>query len=248
MVLSLLQGVVGNPFGNAVSGPAFGVLNELLGLMRGADGGIAKPSRYEVIFLPPVGNQTNIFSTVINAMRGDGTARSVSLKCEQISMPGRNIDTAPDTNIYGPTREIAQGFSFADIDATFQLSSDLREKNFFDTWQRISFDPLTWSMGYYDDYVGTIQIYQLDEKGDRRYGVELIECFPKNIAAQTYDYSAVNQQQKVSVTFSYRYWKNLTDEARLPKSLADSLETLARNVVVRQLRSRTPAIINRLFR
>ena len=50
MVLSLLQGVVGNPFGNAVSGPAFGVLNELLGLMRGADGGIAKPSRYEVIF------------------------------------------------------------------------------------------------------------------------------------------------------------------------------------------------------
>ena len=77
MVLSLLQGVVGNPFGNAVSGPAFGVLNELLGLMRGGDGGIAKPSRYEVIFLPPVGNQTNVFSTVINAMRGDGTARSV---------------------------------------------------------------------------------------------------------------------------------------------------------------------------
>ena len=34
MVLSLLQGVVGNPFGNAVSGSAFGVLNELLGLMR----------------------------------------------------------------------------------------------------------------------------------------------------------------------------------------------------------------------
>jgi len=76
----------------------------------------------------------------------------------------------------------------------------------------------------------------------------LIECFPKNIAAQTYDYSAVNQQQKVSVTFSYRYWKNLTDEARLPKSLADSLETLARNVVVRQLRSRIPALINRLTR
>ena len=55
--------------------PAFGVLNELLGLMRGSDGGIAKPSRYEVIFLPPVGNETNVFSTVINAMRGDGTAR-----------------------------------------------------------------------------------------------------------------------------------------------------------------------------
>jgi hypothetical protein len=103
-------------------------------------------------------------------------------------------------------------------------------------------------MGYYDDYVGTIQIYQLDEQNERRYGVELIECFPKTIAAQTFDYSAVNQQQKVSVTFSYRYWKNLTDEARLPQSLADSLATLARNTVERQIRSRIPAIINRLTR
>ena len=246
-MLSLLQGAIGNPFGNAVSGPAFGVLNELLGLIRSGDG-IAKTARYEVLFLPPVGNQTNSFSTIINSMRGNGTARQVSLKCEQISMPGRNIDTAPDTNIYGPTREIAQGFSFGDIDAVFQLSSDLREKNFFDTWQRISFDPLTWYMGYYDDYVGTIQIYQLDEKNERKYGVELIECFPKNIAAQTYDYSAVNQQQKVSVSFSYRYWKNLTDEARLPQSLADSLTNLARNTVERQLRSKVPAIINRLVR
>ena len=246
-MLSLLQGAIGNPFGNAVSGPAFGVLNELLGLIRSGDG-IAKTARYEVLFLPPVGNQTNSFSTIINSMRGNGTARQVSLKCEQISMPGRNIDTAPDTNISGPTREIAQGFSFGDIDAVFQLSSDLREKNFFDTWQRISFDPLTWSMGYYDDYVGTIQIYQLDEKNERKYGVELIECFPKNIAAQTYDYSAVNQQQKVSVSFSYRYWKNLTDEARLPQSLADSLTNLARNTVERQLRSKVPAIINRLVR
>ena len=103
-------------------------------------------------------------------------------------------------------------------------------------------------MGYYDDYIGTIQIYQLDEQNERRYGVELIECFPKTIAAQTFDYSSVNQQQKVSVTFSYRYWKNLTDEARLPQSLADSLATLARNTVERQIRSRIPAIINRLTR
>ena len=34
------------PFGNAVSGPAFGVLNELLGIVRGTDG-IARQTRYE---------------------------------------------------------------------------------------------------------------------------------------------------------------------------------------------------------
>ena len=30
MVLSLIQGALGNPFGSAVSGTAFGVLNEVL--------------------------------------------------------------------------------------------------------------------------------------------------------------------------------------------------------------------------
>ena len=232
-------------FGNAVTGAAFGVLNELLGLIRSADG-IAKSARYEVLFFPPSGGSQNPFASVINQMRGDGTAREVSLKCEQISMPGRNIDTAPDTNIYGPEREIAQGWSFADIDATFQLSSDQKENNFFDTWQRLSFNPDTWSMGYYDDYTGTIQIFQLDEQNERRYGVELIECFPKTIAAQTYDYSAVNQQQKVNVSFSYRYWKNLTDESRLPRSLSDRINTIVLNSVERQIRSRIPSVVNRL--
>ena len=128
--------------GNAVNGFAFGVLNELIGLMR-SDEGIARPSRYEVILIPPAGSRSssgvsqNPFATQLQQMTGDGTARSTSLKVENISMPGRNIDTAPDTNIYGPTREIAQGFSFADIDATIQCSNDMREKKFLETWQRL---------------------------------------------------------------------------------------------------------------
>ena len=40
---------------------------------------------------------------------------------------------------------------------------------------------ITWSLGYYDNYVGSIDIYQLDEQDNRRYGVKLVECFPKSI-------------------------------------------------------------------
>ncbi len=238
-------------FGNAVTGTAFGVLNEILGLVRGTDG-IAKQTRYEVILIPPTGARgtktapSNAFSGQMADLTGDGTARTTSLKCEQISMPGRNIDTAPDNNIYGPVREIAQGWSFADITAQFQLSSDLKERRFFETWQRLSFNPDTWNMGYYDDYTGTIQIFQLDEQDNRRYGVELIECFPKTVGELTYDYSAVNTQQKVQITFSYRYWKNLTDESKLPRSLQERLQTLLLNTVERQLTSRIPAVIRNL--
>ena len=238
-------------FGNAVTGTAFGVLNEILGLVRGTDG-IAKQTRYEVILIPPTGARgtnttpSNAFASQMSDLTGDGTARATSLKCEQISMPGRNIDTAPDNNIYGPVREIAQGWSFADITAQFQLSSDLKERRFFETWQRLSFNPDTWNMGYYDDYTGTIQIFQLDEQDNRRYGVELIECFPKTVGELTYDYSAVNTQQKVQITFSYRYWKNLTDESKLPRSLQERLQTLLLNTVERQLTSRIPAVIRNL--
>ena len=238
-------------FGNAVTGTAFGVLNEILGLVRGTDG-IAKQTRYEVILIHPTGARvtntapSNAFASQMSDLTGDGTARATSLKCEQISMPGRNIDTAPDNNIYGPVREIAQGWSFADITAQFQLSSDLKERRFFETWQRLSFNPDTWNMGYYDDYTGTIQIFQLDEQDNRRYGVELIECFPKTVGELTYDYSAVNTQQKVQITFSYRYWKNLTDESKLPRSLQERLQTLLLNTVERQLTSRIPAVIRNL--
>ena len=47
----------------------------------------------------------------------------------------------------------------------------------------------------------------------------LIECFPKTIAEQTLTATQATDVQKIQVTFSYRYWKNLTDEADLPKPL-----------------------------
>ena len=239
------------PFGNAVTGTAFGVLNEFIGLLR-SDDGYARNNRYEVILIPPTGARstngqpTNAMASEMSKLLGDGTVRRASLRCQSIDMPGRTIDTAPDTNIYGPVREIAQGYTYAELTAVFQLSSDLKERRVFETWQRLAFDPQSWSMGYYDDYTGSIQIYQLDEQNNRRYGVELIECFPKTVGELTYDYSAVNTQQKVQITFSYRYWKNLTDESKLPRSLQERLQTLLLNTVERQLTSRIPAVIRNL--
>ena len=101
-------------------------------------------------------------------------------------------------------------------------------------------------MGYYDDYVGTIQIYQLDHKGNRTYGCELIECFPNTIGAQGLDASQAGNIMEVSVTFSYRYWKNLTDEASLPKPLLDRLQGVLANQVERKLLSKIPKVLSRL--
>ena len=77
--------------------------------------------------------------------------------------------------------------------------------------------------------------------------MQLLECFPKTIAAQSLSYAPATEIQKISVTFSYRYWKNLTDEADLPKPLLDRIGEVVVNGVEREIRNRIPRVINKLF-
>ena len=232
--------------GSFLEGTAFAVLDEIFAEFR-SDDGFARPSRYEVFFFPPVSrSQTNIFAQIMGQTVADQTARKTALRCESFEFPGRNLDSAPDTNIYGPEREIVQGYSYGDVTAVFQCSSDMKEKRFFETWQRLAYNPQTWSMQYYNDYTGSIKIFQLDETDRQRYGVELVECFPKTVAAQPIAYASVNEIQKVSVTFAYRYWKDLVDEADLPKPLTQRVAEAVLNTVESNIVSQIPKVLRKL--
>ena len=232
--------------GSFIESAAYAALDEIFAEFR-SDDGFARPTRYEVFFFPPVSrSQTNIFAQVMGQTVADQTARKTSLRCESFEFPGRNLDSAPDTNIYGPEREIVQGYSYGDVTAVFQYSSDMKEKRFFETWQRLAYNPQTWSMQYYNDYTGSIKIFQLDETDRQRYGVELVECFPKTIAAQPIAYASVNEIQKVSVTFAYRYWKDLNDEADLPKPLTQRVAEAVLNTVESNIVSQIPKVLRKL--
>ena len=119
--------------GSLLDGFAYGVLNELLGFFR-TDDGCASPSRYEVIITPPVGVQG--IGSEINSSNKD-VIRRTSLEVTSVAFPGMTLETQEDTNIYGPTRKIVTGQSFADITTTIRLSNDYKERNFIDSWQRL---------------------------------------------------------------------------------------------------------------
>ena len=232
--------------GSFIESAAYAALDEIFAEFR-SDDGFARPSRYEVFFFPPVSSsQTNIFAQIMGQTVADQTARKTALRCESFEFPGRNLDSSPDVNIYGPEREIVQGYSYGDVTAVFQCSSDMKEKRFFETWQRLAYNPQTWSMQYYNDYTGSIKILQLDETDRQRYGVELVECFPKTIAAQPIAYASVNEIQKVSVTFAYRYWKDLVDEADLPKPLTQRVAEAVLNTVESNIVSQIPKVLRKL--
>ena len=230
---------------------AYGTLSEILGLGNSTDG-MSRKNRYEVTLYPPTGargsrgNTTNVFSKIMGDLLGDGTVRATGLRCESISMPGRNMDSTPDTNIYGPEREIVTGYSFGDINAIFQCSSDMREKKYWETWQRLTYNPKTFDIGYYNDYVGTVDIHTLDEQERRRYGVRLVEAWPKTIGAQSLGYADNNTYQTVDITIAYRYWVNLTDESSEPRSLGSRIAERAVNTVTRRITSQIPSVIRRL--
>jgi hypothetical protein len=239
--------------GSFIEAAASSVLNELLSSFHD-DNGMALPSRYEAIFLPPSGTlgtggpgaSTNLFSQVLLGDVGGQEKKEVGYQCHDISFPGRSLTTTDDTNLYGPTRQIVDGFSYGDINASFYCHNDMREKTFFENWQKLAFNHQTFAVNYYDDYVGTIQIYQLDQKNNRRYGAELVECFPKTIGEQKLSGDKASAVQTVDITFSFRYWKNLTAEGQLPKPLLDRLQGVLANQVERTLINGIPKVLRRL--
>ena len=101
-------------------------------------------------------------------------------------------------------------------------------------------------IGYYNDYIGTIDIHTLDEQNNKRYGVKLMEAYPKSINAQDLSYTTTDSYQTVTVEIAYRYWRNLTDESSSPKPLLGRIAERAINTVTRRVTSQIPAVIRRL--
>ena len=225
---------------------AFGVLNDVLSGFH-SNNGYAVPNRFEALIIPPTAmgkNSSTTGSSGLSKSSSDG--RAVSLRVESILLPGRNLNTLTDSNIYGPTREIVDGVTYADdIKVSFQASSDLAERRFFEEWQKIAFNEKTWDVGYYHDYVAQIDMYLLDKQDKRRFGIKLWECFPKTIEGTELNQGTNNEIIKNDVSFSFRYWTQLDINAK-STNLTDRLVTTFFGTVERKITGSIPKILNRL--
>jgi|TARA_B100001094_G_scaffold329704_1_gene393051 hypothetical protein len=234
---------------NFLEAGAFGILNDILAGYRD-DNGYAQPNRFEVLIFPPskLGGGTNLdVFAGLERRGGKNDLEKISLRAQDINLPGRNLATTQDTNIYGPSREVVEGVTYAEeISVQFQASSQLSERVFFENWQRSAFNEKTWNIGYYNDYIGSMEIYVLDRKDKRRYGIKLWEVFPKTIGANALSYGANDTIMLTPVNFSFRYWTSL-DQTNNPKIniFGRVLETTL-NVAERNISRNIPRILNRL--
>jgi hypothetical protein len=229
-------------------------INKFISSMSKARG-FARPSQFEIVINPPLfkdftsrlvageniqlgQNQVHVDNRVALSEMTSVTKQLV-LQCSSVSMPAHDLQT--QNRAYGsePGREMVQTHGYAGtIDCSFYLSTDLREKHYFELWQSLAVDNFTHKANYYDDYIGSMEIYQLssseqeigetvgDIKSVRTYGIRASEVFPKTVGAVAYGHDSANQIASLDVRFEFRQWYNIGDE--LGNSVFDAAYTYRR--------------------
>ena len=166
------------------------------------------------------GIERNGFAQGANRAAQDKDGRRVNAFCKGITMPDRTMATESVINGPGAPYNIVTDHTYGDITATFYADKYLRERQYFELWQKSAFNDRTNNYEFYDNYVSDIDIFQLGQfansaggsedpnaRDDVTHGVKLYDCFPTSIGAPTLAYDASGVVE-FTVTFKYRYWLN----------------------------------------
>jgi hypothetical protein len=219
--------------------------------------GFARPSRYAVRIYPP----STLGQTLANAsrttVRGGSTydaeledefavdranavknmsalfGEQVNMNCDSVVMPGVDLQTQEVQYGSEPARNQVTSHGFAgNIVCTFYADKYLRERQFFEMWQKLAVNTISHKANYYDNYVGKMEIYQLgsDNENSRdtpTYAIQAIEVYPEKIGTMDFNYNATNQVQKITIEFGYKQWFNMGIESLAGLEFGQSMQTMA---------------------
>jgi len=172
--------------------------------------------------------------------------RQVNIMCDTVTMPGVDLQTQEIQYGSEPARNHVTSHGFAgNIVATFYADKYLRERQFFELWQKHVVGTVSHKANYYDNYVGKMHIYQLgaDSEVDRdmpTYAIEAVDVYPEKIAQVDYSYGATNQIQKITIEFSYKQWFNMGIDSARGLEFGHAMQTAA------NIKARDPGLFGML--
>jgi len=115
-------------------------------------GGYARSAQYELVLNLPKG---------ITEARQE-RSQQLTLNCETLTWPGHDLQT--QSRKYGnePEAYLVKSHGFeGTITASFYLSLDHSERFLLEQWQELAVNRFTHKANYYNEYVGSAEIYQL---------------------------------------------------------------------------------------
>jgi len=173
-------------------------------------GGLAPANRFNVIFTPPSAsllnlNPENIVGSLLSGNFNAGNLindpRDISILCQSVTLPGRNISTFDHQDVRTLNKHPYTVID-DDVQMSFLLTNDYYMRQMFDNWMSGIFDNENYRVGYKKDFAVDVVIQQLNQKNIPVYGVRLEKAFPV-----TMDSIELSQETsdvvKMSVTFAY---------------------------------------------
>lgn len=153
--------------------------------------GLARTNRYRaVIPFPTLGN---------------GNIQLAELFCDSVTLPGINIATTPQ-RVFGEVREMPYEKIYDAVQMTFYVDSQMIIKSVFDQWLSLVINPDSRTVQYYNSYIKDIELYVVNVDQSTPYKLTLYEAYPKTISP--IQMSAESRElMKLTVSFSYKYWK-----------------------------------------
>lgn len=137
---------------------------------------------------------------------------SVSLEqlctnCLSTDIPGRSLDAQQNVDGGYIATQLPFNTSYQQHLATFRCSGDLREKRFFEEWQKLIYNETTNTFGWYEEFIGTIEISQLSRNRTILAKYRLYEVWPGNIGPIQVNHDTLDSISEFQVTFNYRSYR-----------------------------------------
>jgi hypothetical protein len=151
-----------------------------------------RSDRFEVVFNVP------------RALLNRANARQLSLYCEEAQIPGLAATNLP-VKIGAWTEYRTQNVEFLTTEMSFTIDEKWRVREVFEEWIALAGDPNSKEVGYYDNYVSTIDIKSLSVDNDVLAEWTLVDATPKIINLTPVSWGNAGLI-RMSVSFSARSW------------------------------------------
>jgi hypothetical protein len=103
----------------------------------------------------------NLFRVFLPSL-GAANTFDLNLLCKGAILPGRQV-TSAEHSMGTVMRKYASGYATTDLTLTFHVMHDHAVKNYFETWQSLAHSNSSYEVGYYNDYVKTVIIQQVQK-------------------------------------------------------------------------------------
>ena len=157
---------------------------------------LARPSRFDVFI--PVPPLMSLFYKDFS--------RDLQFRCEVTEIPGRNFNVTQRKFGSAPIEKFPSHTEYSDMQMTFIVGGDMKEKLFFDHWMDLINPTYSYNFRYKTEYAVDMAVTQYDMNNNITYKAVMINAFPVSVGQLDLDWTADNYH-RLPVVFAYTKWE-----------------------------------------